>query len=499
MGETSNKLNKSNGSKSRTSKTPAAFSVRLKRSELFFSVIQVPLDFFMIVLAALTAWEIRNLPQDITGLNRLYNVTFEDYIAIIFVVVPFFIFVYAIEGLYNIRSTRRYWQEVYSVFRATSIALIIIIVGVFLEREWFSSRFIILAGWGIAVVYVSFGRYLVRSLQKWLLVTREMGVHRVLLINGGGRKTRQIREIFESNKALGYKVIDTIQDINLRTIKQVRQEKGVDEIILCDPSAPDDQQEKLIDYCAINNISYSYVPTTVQTPRYRLRMLGGEPLFEVLHTPLDGWGKVAKRLFDIVGSIVLILLSSPIMLVVAIAIRLDSNGPIIYKNLRVGANGKTFYLYKFRYMKWELSTDKANPKWREALEFEKQLIAERSVRKGPLYKIKDDPRKTKVGRFIEKYSIDELPQFFNVLKGDMSLVGPRPHQAREVEKYREYHRRLLTIKPGVTGLAQVSGRSDLDFEDEYRYDVLYIESWSLWQDTSICFKTVGVLLKKRKN
>ncbi|HLB50959.1 MAG TPA: sugar transferase, partial [Patescibacteria group bacterium] len=124
---------------------------------------------------------------------------------------------------------------------------------------------------------------------------------------------------------------------------------------------------------------------------------------------------------------------------------------------------------------------------------------ERSVRHGPLYKIKNDPRKTMIGRFIERYSIDELPQFFNVLNGEMSLVGPRPHQEREVEKYKEYHRRLLTINPGVTGMAQISGRSDLDFEDEYRLDVYYIENWSLWLDILIMLKTLGVIFSRRKN
>jgi len=133
------------------------------------------------------------------------------------------------------------------------------------------------------------------------------------------------------------------------------------------------------------------------------------------------------------------------------------------------------------------------------LKLEQNLIEKQSIRKGPLYKIKDDPRKTRVGKFIEKYSLDELPQFFNVLFGTMSLVGPRPHQKREVEKYMEYHRRLLTIKPGVTGMAQVSGRSDLDFEDEYKLDLFYIENWSLWLDIQICLKTVGVLFRKRKN
>jgi lipopolysaccharide/colanic/teichoic acid biosynthesis glycosyltransferase len=172
----------------------------------------------------------------------------------------------------------------------------------------------------------------------------------------------------------------------------------------------------------------------------------------------------------------------------------------VYKNKRVGEDGKEFFVYKFRYMQWKYCITKENPALEEAIAYEQKLIAERNVREGGiLYKIKDDPRRMKIGKFIEKFSLDELPQFWNVLKGDMSLVGPRPHQKREVEQYAEYHRRLLTIKPGITGMAQVSGRSDLSFEDEYRYDVYYIENWSLLMDIQICLKTGLALLKRRKN
>jgi len=178
---------------------------------------------------------------------------------------------------------------------------------------------------------------------------------------------------------------------------------------------------------------------------------------------------------------------------------LEGEGPIIYKNERVGGDGKKFFVYKFRYIKWQYCITKENDKLNEALKIEEKLIEKQSIRRGPIYKIKSDPRKTCVGNFIEKYSLDELPQFFNVLQGNMSMVGPRPHQEREVEKYMDYHRRLLTIKPGVTGLAQISGRSDLDFEDEYKIDLYYIENWSLWMDIVICLKTIPVLFRSRKN
>jgi lipopolysaccharide/colanic/teichoic acid biosynthesis glycosyltransferase len=222
-------------------------------------------------------------------------------------------------------------------------------------------------------------------------------------------------------------------------------------------------------------------------------------MIEVKNTPLDGWSRIYKRIFDVVFSAIGIIITSPITILTAIAIKIDSCGPIIYKNERIGSDGRKFFVYKFRYMKWDQCVTDENPELEKALKLEKDLIAKQSVRKGPLYKIKRDPRKTRVGHFIEKYSIDELPQLFNVFLGNMSMVGPRPHQEREVEKYMEYHRRLLTIKPGITGMAQVSGRSDLDFEDEYRLDLYYIENWSLWLDLQICLKTIGVLFRKRRN
>ena len=147
----------------------------------------------------------------------------------------------------------------------------------------------------------------------------------------------------------------------------------------------------------------------------------------------------------------------------------------------------------------EHCTGAQNPEFKKALELENELIEKQSVRRGPLYKIKNDPRKTRVGRIIEAFSIDELPQLWNVFKGDMSLVGPRPHQPREVEKYETWQKRTLSVKPGITGLAQISGRSDLSFTDEARLDIYYIENWSLWMDIEILFKTFFVLLKKRKN
>lgn len=462
------------------------------------------MDAIMLLLAALSAFAIRNIPEIIALKPKLYNFELHSYLDIVFIIIPLALLIYAVEGLYNIKVTRKFWHEAVKVFSATSIVLVVIIVTIFLKREWFSSRFIILAGWVLTVVYVTMGRYILQKIQNYLLETRNIGVHRLLLIGRNG-KIDKILNLIKTDKSLGYKIVGHIETGSIRAVREIREERGVDEIIICDSLLTDEEQEKLIDYCAINNISYKFIPTTLQTVKFEAGIFNGEPIIEIRHTPLEGWGKILKRVFDIISSSIFIIILSPLMLFVALLIKLESffekstGGPIIYKNERIGSDGKKFNVYKFRYMKWDFCTSPDTLAGRKALEYEKKLIEKLSIKKGPLYKIKNDPRKTKVGAIIERLSIDELPQFFNVLAGEMSLVGPRPHQEREVEKYSEYHRRLLTIKPGVTGMAQVSGRSDLEFEDEYKLDLFYIENWSLWQDIQICLKTALVLFKKRRN
>lgn len=471
----------------------------MKRSEIYFGALQLPVDFIMILLAAVSAYFLRGTELFQPYVSRVFNLAFEDYFHFALVVAPLFLVILAVEGLYRMRVTRRLWQELYGVTKAITIGLIILMVAVFLQREWFSSRFVILGSWFLAVVYVVLARFLLQRVQRWFLVHRGVGVHRILLI-GTNQRMYALKKLLSRDKASGYRVVDHVDTASVTRVKEIRAKKGIDEIVIGDPTLTDDEQEKLFDYCQINNITYKYFPTTLQTPRFEMKMWNGEPVIEFQHTPLDGWGKVLKRSFDIMAGLILTILFSPVMLIIAILIKFeDAGGPIIYTNERIGENGEKIPVFKFRYMQWKWCINKANPNFEAALQYEKELIAERSLREGPLYKIKDDPRKTRVGAIIERYSLDELPQLFNVLRGEMSLVGPRPHQKREVEKYSEYHRRLLTIKPGVTGMAQVSGRSDLDFEDEYRLDVFYIENWSLWLDILICFKTAAALIRRRRN
>ncbi|MBE5873456.1 MAG: sugar transferase [Lachnospiraceae bacterium] len=214
--------------------------------------------------------------------------------------------------------------------------------------------------------------------------------------------------------------------------------------------------------------------------------VGTYPIITYHTISLNTYEQMAKRLMDIVGGLVGIILSSPIMLITAIAIKLDSKGPVIFKQTRVGQNGRHFKIYKFRSM------------YIDAEERKKELMAKNEIEGGVMFKMKDDPRITRVGKVIRKLSIDELPQFFNIFLGSMSLVGTRPPTLDEVEKYKRDQWRRISIKPGLTGMWQVNGRSNIqNFDEIVELDVEYIDNWSLFLDIKILLKTVWVILARK--
>jgi len=286
-------------------------------------------------------------------------------------------------------------------------------------------------------------------------------------------------------------------------IEKLFSHKKCDEILYIESDFSKKELLNIWELARIYAIRYRYITNTFDVTKTNttLSLINTIPVIEIKHTPLDNWGRVLKRIMDIFWSMIGIILFSPMMLIIAILIKLDDpNGPIIYKNTRVGQNRKTFSLYKFRYLEWKYCVKDAygvDPKKDNALKFEKKLIEEKSERKWPLYKISNDPRKTRIGKIIEKYSLDEIPQLFNVLIGNMSLVGPRPHQPREVKNYALYQKRLLTIKPWMSGMAQVNGREKNDFEKEANLDIFYIENWSLILDLKIILKTFFTILTRK--
>lgn len=223
--------------------------------------------------------------------------------------------------------------------------------------------------------------------------------------------------------------------------------------------------------------------TDIAGPRIHTQPIAGLPLIHVSTPELEGWESFTKRVFDCVGATLALLVFSPLFLIVALLIKKDGPGPVFFHQERIGRNGVPFKMHKFRSMVTDAETRLAD-------------LREVSEGNGVLFKMKEDPRITKVGAFIRRYSIDELPQLWNVLRGEMSMVGPRPPLKSEVDTYEEYVLRRLKVKPGLTGLWQVSGRSDLSWDDSVRLDLYYVENWSLMQDLVILFRTAKAVFGK---
>ncbi len=474
----------------------------MKRAELIFGAILVPIDYLVLVAAGLAAYYLR-FDSTITDIRPVvYEMPWLEFFYVILVTSLVMVIIFAFSGLYVISGTRRITTEIKKIISGCTLGVMLVIVAVFFQRELFSSRFIILAAWILSMGFVMLARILFIYIERFLF-TKGIGVHRIVLI-GEDKTTKTIKKAIEKHKSMGYRIVEYYPTFNgdiHGKLSKILKIKPFDEIILADPNLAKTESIRLLDFCNEHHIDFKYAADLFETQsaNVEVRPLAGIPIIEIKKTPLDGWGRIFKRILDLVFSLLFLILFGWLMLIVAIAVKLDSKGPMIFKNERVGEKGKKFNTFKFRSMKSEFSIGPQFEKNKEkALELEEKLIKEKSIKAGPIYKIKDDPRVTRVGNFIRKTSLDEFPQVFNVIKGEMSWVGPRPHQPREVEKYEKRHKQVLNVRPGVTGLAQISGRSDLSFEEEVRLDLYYIENWSLWIDIYILFKTPFILLNKRQ-
>ena len=350
---------------------------------------------------------------------------------------------------------------------------------------------------GVIVLWLS--RWLWR---QWLLVKRENGEYsaRVLLVGSMSSVSQVAREL-QRNPGAGYHVVgacvpsgqvaDTIEgsDISVMgsvgAIDRALAATGADTVVVTSTDdLPPDKVKQISWSLEAGRQHLVLAPSIMDVagPRIRTRPVSGLPLIHV-ETPRFTTGqRFLKRTFDIIGSGALIILLSPILLAVAAAVKLTSPGPVLFAQERIGFGGKPFRMLKFRSMR--VGADK---------ELDALLTAQ-GTEATPLFKVKNDPRITPIGRFIRKYSLDELPQLFNVLGGSMSLVGPRPQIAAEVALYSDAARRRLLARPGITGLWQVSGRSTLDWDQTVRLDLYYVENWSLLGDIGILFKTVKAVI-----
>ncbi len=455
----------------------------MKRADLAFASALIPLDYLALISAAMAAYSLRFTPLFTSIKPVLFALSFQQYVDVVFPMALVTMVIFTLSGLYVIHP-RRIASEMTRVITGVSTSIALILAVAFFSRALFESRFIVLAAWILAIVFVLTIRVLLRMLQRSLRKFG-IGVHSVAII-GKTKSGNELKRYFETHPSVGYRVVAHVaqftHDSRERFI-DLRHQDALDAVILADPDASrvDVTAIKVftdIEHCTFFYSADLFAGSTLQPI---MHTFAEQPVIEVPKTPLDGWGAIYKRGFDIVASSILILLTLPFQILIALAIIVENPGSFFFARPRVGQRGKEFSFLKFRSMITNAHALRSDP------EFLKTYGNEREGT--PLFKLRDDPRITHVGRFIRTWSLDEIPQFYLVLMGSMSLVGPRPHLPEEVALYKPHQRKVLTIKPGITGMAQVSGRASLDFDDEVRLDMYYIENWSPWLDLVILLKT----------
>jgi exopolysaccharide biosynthesis polyprenyl glycosylphosphotransferase len=322
-----------------------------------------------------------------------------------------------------------------------------------------------------------------------------------VLVVGAGHMGKMIMQQLAGRPGMGYALAGFCDDVAwaqqadfgrfqclgaVDDLARVVSEQRVDEVIIALPSAEHERVLEIVSLCQQSGVGFRLVPDTLDLTLGALDVdnLAGIPLIGLREHALHGFNRFVKRTIDVVVSAVALLVALPIMVAVAIGVRLDSKGPIFLPQERVGLNGRVFRIYKVRSM-------------HVGAEHLLNELQQNNQAGGVIFKMKNDPRRTRAGRIIRKLSLDEVPQLWNVLIGDMSIVGPRPPIPHEVALYEDWHRRRLDVVPGLTGLWQVSGRSDIPFEEMVMLDLYYIENWSLGLDLKIILRTIPAVLTMR--
>src|SRR5918998_1112438 len=399
---------------------------------------------------------------------------------------------FARSGLYAERSQRPGLPRIVSsLFQVTVVALIFALV----QGEEYSSYYIFYGTLCFAVAYVSTLRWAYERVTGVLL--RAAGYRRRAVLVGSGKHIEDVHsalvdEVHAPVEMVGFISLTPRPDNGLRSLGRIEdlaavlEHHRVQEVIIADPDFPEERAVELVDQCHRRGVTVRIAPSTMEILVHRAEFVPGAsvPLFELRPPVFDGFDYVLKRSFDFVGALMLLVLLSPLLLVMAIAVAATSRGGIFYRSIRPGIGGEPFACIKFRTMK----------SGSDQMQADLESLNEAS---GALFKIRRDPRLTRVGRILRRFSLDELPQLFNVVRGQMSLVGPRPLPQRDFDQLEEWHKKRYLVLPGITGLWQVSGRSGLDFDDLVRLDFLYLERWSVGLDLAILLKTVPAVLSRR--
>jgi exopolysaccharide biosynthesis polyprenyl glycosylphosphotransferase len=475
-------------------KRPPALSFLLRMDtlrRLTRVVSLLAIDFVALFLAIFTAlclkaWGLDAL--DRAAVHGALNQT-EDLVSFAFLVCAL---LFARSGLYSGREQRPGLTRIVTgLFQTTVVALAFALV----NGLDFQSYYIFYGSLFFAIAYVGLFRYA----YEWLTVAvlRAAGYRRRAILVGTGEHIEAVAHALGTHgegqvNVMGYVSLTERPPNGLRSlgaledIGEIVDAYRADEVIIADPAFPEQEAVELVDLCHQRGVTVRIAPSTMEILVHRAEFVPGQsvPLFELRPPVFEGFDYALKRSFDLVGATLILLVLSPLLLACALAVKLTSRGPILYRSIRPGIGGVPFACFKFRTMYRDADQRQADL----------ETLNEAS---GALFKIRNDPRMTPVGRIMRSYSIDELPQLLNVLKGQMSLVGPRPLPQRDYERLEDWHKKRYLVMPGITGLWQISGRADLDFDDLVRLDFLYLERWSVALDLSILLKTIPAVLTRR--
>jgi exopolysaccharide biosynthesis polyprenyl glycosylphosphotransferase len=405
---------------------------------------------------------------------------------------------FALRGLYRLRLTGSWFRQSWIIISSSTMGLALLITYYFIFLPLSSSRIIFPLTWAVAILMLCVGR-LVVSVTIGLLYRLGLGETRLLVV-GSGHLGKMVMQHIAANPNLGYSIVGFLHDMNeppsdfgrfkmlgtLDDLGMAIRSMQVDEVIIALPAYMHQHAIKSVRLCERLGASFKLIPDLYEMNLSRIDMeaIEGIPLIGIKQVSLNTVQRLITRMVDITISSLALLIGSPIWLCIAFVVRVSSQGPIIYKQKRIGLNGKPFHIMKFRSM------------YNNADQRLAQLMV-RNEAQGPMFKMKDDPRITAVGKLLRRTSLDEIPQFINVLRGEMSLVGPRPPLPGEVAQYEEWQKGRLAIKPGLSGLSQVRGRSNLSFDEIVLMDLYYIENWSLRLYFQILLRTIPAVLFNR--
>jgi len=451
-------------------------------------------DVVLINLAFLLAYYVRYQLQLFRPVADPNNAPFNAYIPVQAAYTVLMLLFLALDGVYRRRREGGWFDELYRIANATTTAVVILIAGTFIVQPLVYSRLLPIEVGILTIVLLSAARvaryYVAAELRK-----RGIGLDRVLIV-GAGEMGRAVMRNLVARPELGYQVVGFVDDDlskgdlgrfkalgGLDSIGGAIKSERIDEVIITLPWMYHRTIMGLVRSCEALGVRARVVPDLFQLSLSRVNFddLGGIPLAGLKETTISRPGRLVKRVLDVTLSGIALVVFAPVVALIALLIRLDSPGPVVFTQRRVGEGGRQFDILKFRSM-------------RVGAEEQQAQLQDLNQASGPLFKIKADPRLTRMGRFLRRSSLDELPQFINVLRGEMSIVGPRPGLPPEVAQYQPWQRQRLEVPPGITGLWQVSGRSDLLFDEMCLLDIYYIENWSLGLDLTIMFRTIPQIL-----